>query len=240
MQKRLISFWAGPLTSGYCLLIPFMYIFLLFMLGRKCEKGAKTRRYLIILAVALFLTFTRGIILPALLVAVLVILYRYRKRKEKQLLAIGLILIFGLIVMIVYSDKIFGYLYNGSTAAHIISLTSALKQVSILGRGAGTFAAATTEGVWTESSFVSIAGQIGPIAMIIYMLLFFLPIKAIMKEKANIDLFTISIAVSGMIYFVTGIISGQLGAYTSIAPYYILAGTAMRAVREKKYLLWRS
>lgn len=234
-QKRLVSFWAGPLTAGYCLLIPFVYFFYCGIIQKKNRTSRQKNIILdlVIVGIALLMTFTRGIILPTIIFIVLCLLNKYRRDGGKLLLYISALLIIGVGVITVYWDKVFGYIYNGSTAAHIASVVNAIEKVSLWGRGAGTFAASTTEGVWTESAFISIAGQLGIIAVILYIILFLYPIRTILKSVKVSDYFTQCIAFSGLVLFFTGFISGQLNAYTSIAPFFIMLGAAMKY--EKRY-----
>lgn len=230
-QKRLVSFWAHPLTSGYVLIIPFLFYFINVL----CNKKDKSKNivYLSIVAIALFLTFTRGTILPALAIVLVCLLYRYRTDGGRFLLFVSVILFVGLLGLVVYRDKIFGYIYNGSTSAHLISLNTAIKELGFFGRGAGTFAAATSEGIWTESTYVSIAGQLGLVAVLLYILLFLFPIYKLMKYHKRLDIMAISIALSGIVFLFTGIISEQLCAYTAIAPYYIFAGAALKNINKR-------
>lgn len=237
-QKRLVSFWAHPLTSGYCLVIPFVYYFNVCFLEGKTEKdNIINKGKLLIVSIALFLTFTRATILPSLAFTILCLLYKYRKDGGKLLLAVIAFLSIFLIGLIVFREKIFGYVYNGSTSAHIASVSSAIKEVGVLGKGAGTFAAATTEGIWTESAYISIAGQLGIIAAFFYLLLFLLPIYYAFRRNRKTNLFVSSIAISGIIFFITGFISEQISAYTTIAPYFILSGAVLNYSFKKSYVM---
>lgn len=237
-QKRLVSFWAHPLTSGYVLVLPFFFYFISVVFSKRKSQGNPYYNFisLIIITIALLLTFTRGTILPTIVVVILCLLYRYRTDGARLFLYISFLLFVGLIGSVVYRDKIFGYVNNGSTSAHLISLRSAIKEVGVLGRGAGTFAAATSEGVWTESTYISIAGQLGIVAMIVFIMLFVFPIVKVLKKHKRIDRLCVSVALSGLVFFFTGIISEQLCAYTAIAPYYILMGVALRSVTKSNQI----
>lgn len=236
-QKRLVSFWAHPLTSGYVLILPFFFYFtsLLFGKEKKAKLYKKNLLSFLIITIALFLTFTRGTILPTIMIVIFCLLYRYRTDGGRFFLYVSGLLLAGFVGLVIYGDKIFGYLYNGSTSAHIISLSLAIKEIGLLGRGTGTFAAATSEGVWTESTYVSVAGQLGIAAAIVFIILFLWPIIRVLKgHKKNI--ICISVALSGLVFFMTGLISEQLCAYTAIAPYYILMGVALRSAIKRNYI----
>ncbi len=238
-QKRLVSFWAHPLTSGYVLVIPFFFYFISVVFSKKHILAGNYKAFLclIIVSISLFLTFTRGTILPTIVVVIFCLLYRYRADGGRWFLYISGLLLVSLVGLVVYREKIFGYIYNGSTSAHLISLTSAIKEISLLGKGAGTFAAATTEGVWTESTYISIAGQLGIIAVIIYVILFLLPIIKVKKKHHYLDPLCKSVALAGLVFFFTGIISEQLCAYTAIAPYYILMGVAFGSAKKSNLMI---
>ena len=103
-QKRLVSFWAHPLTSGYVLVIPFMYYFLKVVFANRNKQRCRNIVYLGFITVALILTFTRGTILPAMLLVILCLLYRYRTEGEKFILYISVILIAFFAGMVIYRE----------------------------------------------------------------------------------------------------------------------------------------
>ena len=46
-----------------------------------------------------------------------------------------------------------------------------------------------------------------------------------------------SVALAGLVFFFTGIISEQLCAYTAIAPYYILMGVAFGSAKKSNLMI---
>lgn len=116
-------------------------------------------------------------------------------------------------------------IFDGSTHGHINSLITSMKQINLLGSGIGTF------GVWsnisTENSYFTIMGQIGIIGLILYLSIWIITIKNIIFKIINtkkISNLEITVIVLSLIYSLTGVISEQIFAFTTIIPYYLLLG----------------
>ena len=211
-QKRLVSLWGGPLTAGYVLMMPFIY-YLIMVINNK--KGWIC---FAISTISLILTYTRAmIVLCALLAFILVVFY---KKKYKLLLIVIPLAIF----VVVWKFKaISNYLFDGSTYGHIISVINSIKQVSLFGSGFGTFGIYSTVG--TESAYISCLGQMGIIGLILYLgLNLYLAKRLRILYLATKDNFALALYVMQIIYLLSGFISEQLNASTTMLPFYIISG----------------
>ncbi len=220
-QKRLVSFWGGPLTAGYILVIPVLYYFFKALNPYGKHWSFKYLICFSIVLLALICTFTRAIILPTLFVLILFVLLK--GREDDKLFVIFLIPIV-LAVLVLKFDSIYAYIYDGSLIEHINQFTNSFSQVSLFGDGIATFGVHTSIG--TESVYISSLGQNGIISLILFIIgnafPLYLLLKPVKKYKRNL-LFYVMIAV-GALMLISGFISEQLIAYTSIAPYYIILG----------------
>lgn len=216
-QKRLVSVWAVPLTAAYALCIPFIYY--LLSIKEFSKKYLKEIIYSIVLFFSIYLTHTRGILLPCIAIVLCFIIYKLRKYGYKFFITVGVLLLF---FIIVFWKSIYIKIFDGSTHGHIYSLITSVKQINILGSGIGTF------GVWsnisTENAYFTIMGQIGLIGLILYLWIWGVCIKVILN-KANIDKLESTILLTSFVYLFTGLISEQIFAFTTIIPYYLLLGT---------------
>jgi len=226
-QKRLVSFWGGPLTAAYVLLLPTIYYLLDFINSIRLKKyryNIKAGVSFIIGSCAIWMTYTRAIILPLLIVLICIVWnYIIKPRKCGKYFIIGGIILFIFVCMLKYTT-IKNYLYDGSTLGHILSISGSISHMSILGHGIGSFGIGGSIG--TESSFLSLWGQLGILGPIIYLLLWVIPIanywEKYKQDKSNI--FLSFVLISSIIYLGTGFISEQLFAYTTMAPFYVIFG----------------
>ena len=225
-QKRLVSFFANPLTSGYVLVLPYLY-YLLKCLKLTAKDGKRFFKYLAaacFLFLVIVLTFTRIIILQmAAITFVLLFLKKDRLRIPLMFVcaACG-------IVGLVMSDSIMYYLFGGSTGSHLDAIVGSINSISLFGHGIGTYGIYGDIG--TESSYLTLIGQLGLVALILYLFGVFYVTRALIirnkYEKGNCIVAMLLIAT--VIYYITGFISEQLFAYTTIAPFYLLCGMYMR------------
>lgn len=224
--KRLVGFWANPLTSAYNMAIPLVYyvIRLFESFGKKVITiiDIKNILFACIMFIALWLTHTRAILI---LIVVVSAYYLLVYSKKKIWLFLGVVfLTFGLIFLVDF-HSIMAFLYDGSTAGHIISIVESIKNMnwSLIGNGMGYM------GIYgyiaTENVFLTLIGNLGLIGLTLYVLIY---LTCFYLCKKNIDkgentLMT-AIFLSSIMYFISGIVSEQLFAFTTIASFYILFG----------------
>lgn len=221
-QKRLVSLWGGPLTAGYVLMMPVIY-YLIEVINNK--KGWIC---LTVSTVALILTYTRAMIVLCVFMAFMLVIF-YKKKFKLLLIIIPL----GIFVVVWKFNAISKYLFDGSTYGHIISVINSLKQVSLFGTGFGTFGIYSTVG--TESSYISCLGQMGIIGLFLYLgLNLYLAKRLRILYLATKDNLALALYVMQLIYILSGFISEQLNASTTMLPFYIISGFY---VAEKSPLL---
>lgn len=222
-QKRLISLWAGPLTAAYVLVIPYMY----FYLELYSMKHANYKKFLIvfILGIAIVMTFTRAIILPMIILSYFIFLIRFKSQKIKILSVI--IIITSLFFL---RNQIISYLIDGSTALHLEQFITSLGNISVFGYGLGAYGIYSEIG--TESVYVSVWGQIGLFGLILYIIGFvysFIKLY-IAKPKYLLKYATLYLSI---IFILTGLISEQLIAYTSVFPFYLILGISLYQTNQE-------
>ena len=221
-SKRLVGFWGSPLTAAYNMLPALIYYFLEAI--PSCQKGVfsksdtKCMGRFIILLIALYLTTTRIIILCFILVVVIYI-FKNIKRNVLLLLVVLFVGISGIIVT--DFSQLRSYFYDGSTRGHILSLTTSLRvlTLSLFGEGIGKYG---TYGIGTESTYISILGSTGVIGLALSMILLFMSIKVSQKYKN--DTIAIVVTYAGIAYLITGVVSEQMLAFTSIVQFYVFLG----------------
>ena len=214
-QKRLVSFWGSPLTAAYVLAIPFFYFLANFL-----RRGDfPSLLYFLICFVAIYMTHTRAIFLQVLVFAVIMPFIMVKKVRKYYLLFIPI----AIFALIFFYDRIYEFIYDGSTMEHIRQFTQSFLQLSFLGAGIGTFG--VDAAINTESAFISCFGQIGFIGFVLYLIFnsffFFILLKYSLKKKTNKYMGFIFLIIT---MIVTGFISEQLFAYTSSCPYFVLMG----------------
>lgn len=227
-QKRLISIWAAPLTAGFVLLPPSVYYFIKIFKNYICNRNKISLSFVkeivsfIICFVALTLTFTRQTWLPFLFLIGMIIVYYFRKNK-KVLMGI---LAFAILFFAIKFNSIYNYIYNGSTKVHIMMIEKSIKTISFFGKGIATYGTRFSDGIATESQYLTIIGQIGIIPFILYMVILLYPlIYCLVNLKDNkFNLVGYSIVISGLIFCMAGMVSETVVAFTSMAQYYIFIG----------------
>lgn len=211
-QKRLVSLWGGPLTSAYVLLLPLIYYFV------KIINEHKGYIPFLIYFVAIILTYTRAIILISIFM--ILSLFIFYKRHYKLLLI--LIPAIGVFIGVRF-NAIIDFLYDGSTIGHINNVVESFRQVNILGTGFGTFGGRSSIG--TENTYLTCLGQTGILGLILYLALNLYLAKRLriiyLLKKDNLAL---ALYVVQLSYLITGFISEQLTASTTMMPFYIISG----------------
>lgn len=215
-QKRLVSFWASPLTAGYILIIPF--VFGIFSI-KKNQPQILIK--IIIFAIALFLTNSRIMIVCAF-VAVLYCIYKRCKN------ASGWILFFLIIVFLFCFfnfNRLVAYFYDGSTIGHIIAVENTLiGAFSLFGKGVASFG--ISGALSTESFYISIIGQLGFVGLVLYFLVLVRNFECVKKKNYKTNKVLSIIKILMFVYLSSGLISEQLGAFTTIAPAILCFGFA--------------
>ena len=241
-QKRLVGIWGGPLTAAYVLTIPCITFLLFSFVEMNKIKRIEYFVKFIIVYIAIILTYTRAIIIPLTIIIIGICLF-----KSQRIRVLSLLLIPTLFIIIASKWNIVTkFLYDGSTIEHINQFTSSISQLSIFGKGIATFGVRTSVG--TESAYISIVGQMGLIALLIYLYLFIYPFRKVkitrsinkssnncvsIKSNIFVDVMPLLLINMSAIYLITGLISEQLIAYTSICPFYILLGYSIGLIDEK-------
>ena len=212
-QKRLVSLWGGPLTAGYVLMIPFVY----FLIQIINEKRGFIK--FLINATAIVLTYTRAMILLCALIAFILIVF-YKKKYKLLLIVIP---VAATIIAWKY-DRIITFLFDGSTTGHISNVITSLKHINILGLGFGQFGGYSSIG--TESTYLSCLGQMGILGLVLYLLMnIYLAKKLRIIYLMNKDNLALTLYLAQVIYLLSGFISEQLLAATTMMPFYIISGS---------------
>ena len=240
-QKRLISIWAAPLTAGFVLLLPALYyVMKLFKKKKMFSRAMKINQSnhlftVIICSVALLLTFTRQTILPYIMLCVASYLYYNKKNRKVLFICIGLL---ALIAGIGLSSQIISYLNNGSTRVHIIQIQNGLSHLNFLGSGVGTFGTRLTGAIGTESQYITLVGQLGVLALPIYLIIMLYPVFYCRRKANTIEKDTrvmiVSVCFAGLTYALAGIVSETVAAFTSIAQYFVLIGVCWGYCKDRK------
>lgn len=231
--KRLVGLWANPLTSAYSMFPAGIYYFL------KCYKGIDIRNvrrqdivhlcsFAVILA-GIYFSHTRAILLVFGLV-----IGGYLAVREKQNPFLYTVLLMGLVAVLLLVDVASAsrFWYDGSTMGHIMSITNTISQAkpSLFGHGLA-YIGIYGMGQATESAYLSLAGNTGLVGAGLYIYLLGDSVVCV-KRGAERDLPAAVVFYSGIGYILTGIISEQLFAFTTIAQFYLLLG----AVNKIQYL----
>lgn len=238
-EKRLVSLWGGPLTAAYSLLLPTVFILTYsFYNKKKMILNSRLRvnvflLYLsaVVLVSAEYLSITRIIILLiGFIVCYLWITCRKNiTKRTNKILFLCIVLVAGFILKF---DTILKYLFNGSTIGHVSGISGSISLIGIFGHGISSFGVntfGTSDSVITESTYLSLAGQLGIFGALLFLILFLMPIFYIYKKtKHQTDFLSKSIVITGLCFIITGIFSEQLTAYTTIMPFYVILGNECR------------
>ena len=233
--KRLVGFWAGPLTAAYSLLLPMLFYY--FDLHAELKPGIRVSRLpkliaLLLLVVGVYLTRTRAILLLGILMIGLYSVFHFRKNMRITLLGV-----LGVVAVLSIMDygALWRFLYDGSTAGHIISIIDAIEnmKLSIFGNG---FAYVGIYGsIGSENTYLSLLGNMGIWGLGLYVIIFARQILRCRSTAKNGNSFDQAVFYTGMAMAASGMISEQLTAFTTIAPVYILLG-AVGSAKERKTL----
>ena len=215
-QKRLVSLWGNPLTAAYVLSIPCVYCFVKFI------ENSRRISYLVrglVFLISIILTYTRTIIILTILT--IAILYFVKIKWLRKYYAV-LIPVF-LIICIINFELIADYIYDGSTMGHISAVLDSLAQLTIFGNGIATFGIETAIG--TESTYITVLGQLGLIGGTLYIgFNIYIVYKAFRIYILTHNYNYLMCGLVGVILLISGFVSEQLLAFTTIAPYYITMG----------------
>lgn len=235
-KRRLISLWGAPLTSAAVLLLPCMYYTVRFFKSRSFTEFKLSKSSfdnftsLLLCGIALYLTVARQFILPYFVIALLCFIFYSRSSNNKAILFV-VITFMTIIIGIGFFDIIRKYINDGSTITHILRIQQSVQQLSFWGEGVGAFGTRFADTISTESQYITIVGQLGVIPFILYLALFIYPLSFCRKKGKNFDDETkaiiYSLCLCGVVYGFAGIASETVGAFTSMAQYYIFIGFAV-------------
>lgn len=237
--KRLSSIWINPLTAAYSLLLPTLYYWYQVLVRWKNLTPKEKQSMLLhalLFAAALLLTNTRGIILPFL---VCIVIFLFKSKSSFKYFALFAIFAGALAFVIVKMDSLISYLYDGSTMGHIDAIQSGLSHMTFLGTGLATVGI-TSSSAGTESQYLSILGQTGLVMFVFYIALEISMIRELAKVKNYIGFVSITAFVC---LILTGLISEQLGAFTTIFPSFVILAFVpieFKDVIKTRYLVYVS
>ncbi len=218
--KRLVGLWMNPLTAAYLMALPFSYYGCAFLKSKNYFILIKV----IILGLAIYFTHTRAIIL---LLAVSFILYLLFNPSKNNMIILGIIAVVGIVLIGVFFEKIMAIMYDGSTIGHINGIVTSLSKMNYCIFGNGFSYAGIIGDLGTESQYITVLGNIGIAGLIFYLIFLIYPL-VIIKRYSNRNIFLMGVFYVGICYTFSGIISEQLSAYTTIAPYYIVLGFSLK------------
>lgn len=241
--KRLVGFWGNPLTCAYTLLFPLVFLFLKIFdeetikIDNKVLKvrksGVKNIGVLIVFLFGLYYSHTRAIIFLVLIFYAVYFLYH----NKKYILHLSILLSFVIILYLLTNFQTFrNYIYDGSTLGHIEEVFGFIKsaELSLFGHGINYAGTSSSYNIGTESSYLTLVGNVGVVGLALFLYLYFFPLYKILINygSSKITYFEKAILISGLIYGLTGLLSEQLFAYTTIAPFYILLGSSYRLIKK--------
>lgn len=225
--KRLVGFWGNPLTCAYTLVIPLFYTFLKIAEKRNFRKINKGNIFsiftFVILFLGLYFSHTRAILF---LFGIIALVYIFLYMKKSPWLFLCTTSIFCIVLFMIDYSSIIKFVYDGSTIGHIQEVSNFLKQVriSVLGHGIDFAGTSSATDIGTESAYLTLIGNVGVVGMIFYVIIFAVPIRKIFKSFSKNSTMRKAVGLSGIVLMITGLLSEQLFAYTTIAPFYILMG----------------
>lgn len=236
-RKRLVGFWGSPLTCAYALLLPaFFYLLKVFYNRNKHIDKSKTKDFLIcvLYITGIFLSYTRAIIIVLIIIFAAYTFIYANRNVPLFLLVISTFLV---CLFAVDYSTIRGILYDGSTIGHINGIIGGLTKIepSLFGHGIN-YAGVEGTGVGTESTYLTLLGNIGIVGLILFIIIFIYSLKAISRNST--DIITKAVMLTGIGLMVTGVVSEQLLAYTTIAPFFIMLGNelAKDGYRSTRYI----
>ena len=225
-RKRLVGFWGNPLTSGYSLLIPGFY-YLLSLLNIKVHKintrAIKAFLSCVLIISGVFLSYTRVVIVLLIFIFSIYVFLNARRYMPALLtITVGLLTFLFFIGYL----PIMRFLYDGSTIGHINGLNGAIDNIkfSLFGHGINYAGIEGASGIGTESTYMTLLGNVGVVGLTLFMSLLLYLLRCIQRAFKYSSNMTKAVFLSGLGLMITGLISEQLLAYTTIAPFYILLG----------------
>ena len=231
--KRLVGFWAGPLTAAYSLLLPLLYYYVdLYPDLRTNIRTSRIRScaVMLFLVVAIYLTKTRAILLLGLLMIGWHTITHYRKNTRFASLA-GI----SVVVLLLFIDynALLRFLYDGSTLGHILSIFEAIKNIKLSLFGQGFAFVGIYGSVGSENTYLSLLGNMGiwGLGLFVFLLVRQILLCGAAAKKGNA--FDRAVFYTGIAMAISGMISEQLTAFTTIVPIYILLG-AVGSAKERE------
>lgn len=233
--KRLVGFWAGPLTAAYNLLLPLLFYY--FDLHEELKPGIRVSRLprlfaLLLLVVAVYLTRTRAILLLGLLMIGVYSVRHYRKNMRIMLL--GILGVVAILSVLDYG-ALWRFLYDGSTVGHILSIIEAVENMKLSVFGNGFAYVGIYGSIGSENTYLSLLGNMGIWGLCLYVFIFARQLVLCGTAGKKGNTFDQAVFYTGMAMAASGMISEQLTAFTTIAPLYILLG-AVGSAKERKSL----
>lgn len=227
--KTLVSIYGNHLTFAYLAAIPCFYYFYSVLYRKKRRPFVQFA----IVYVSLLLSYTRIIIFMVTLIMVAMAIV---KSGRFRTFAIAALPVFAVVLMM-NINRLISYVVDGSTIGHIASILGALESISPLGNGIATFG--IWGGVGTESTYLSCLGQLGLLGLLMYLICNFVPVASVAssfkfsQKKGPYDFMALAVISASIVMLASGLISEQLGAYTSIAPFYVLLGYYAREAKRQ-------
>lgn len=230
--KRLVGPWANPLTSAYSMAIPVIYYFVNFVsvLGKPKVKRScllDLVRFFVLL-IAVFLTHTRLILLALVIVCAY---YMIAFSKKKELFVIAAVIGLFAILLVIDWNSVRAFMIDGSTMGHIISVINSFTNMNytLFGNGFSYIGIYGVAGA-TENAYLSLLGNVGLFGLFLCVyILAFCAYRSYKLAKAG-NQFALVVFLSAILYLISGFVSEQLFAYTTIAGFYILLGANSEAV----------
>ncbi len=231
--KRLVGFWAGPLTAAYSLLLPMLFYY--FDVHEELKPGIRVSRLpkliaLLLLVVGVYLTRTRAILLLGILMIGMYSVFHFRKNMRITLLGV-----LGVVAVLSVMDygALWRFLYDGSTVGHIISIIEAIENIKLSIFGNGFAYVGIYGSIGSENTYLSLLGNMGVWGLALFVCIFGRQILRCRAAAKGGNSFDQAVFYTGIAMAATGMISEQLTAFTTIAPVYILLGTVGSAKERK-------
>jgi len=258
IPRRMASFFGSPLTMSYYLILSILLVFQL-----KKNKFGILNLHLLVIFVGLLLTETRMAIIAVILGILLSSLdirrsFLFFKINKRFLLYLSsFIFIFS--ILFIFYGKVRDFFIKtftveeGRAIGHLTALESGIKNVIdnieefvLLGKGIGKAGAwsglggATVKSLASENAYLPIIAQIGGIGLLVF-LLWWCTVYYSLRSKglriegddAYFNRIIKGLLVANVVYFLTGIVSEQILAFTSVAHFWILTG-AVLGMRNKE------
>lgn len=224
--KRLVGPWANPLTSAYSMVAPMVYYFYQFIkvVGKRklTNSDLKEFVYFCVMLCAVYLTHTRLILIAMLLICSYYLVIFSNKKWLFILCAF-----IGSFVFFISTNfsSLSRFLVDGSTISHVLSVTTSLANMnwSLFGNGLNYIGIYGLAGA-TESSYITLIGNIGFFGFLLFMYVFLLSSLRSYRNSRKGSVIALVVFLSSLVYIISGFVSEQLFAYTTIAPFSILLG----------------